>query len=124
MERCELTVGQGKHQVWDRFCSRPTALVLSVGLWQTERWEQNVADFKKMVGDAEKQAESSGRGPLKIAVLLPYPVRKIRSPVPASGVQEDPNVEPQYTGTTMKGMRGESTSNLRLQKQSAVHCDF
>ena len=26
VERCELTVGQGKHQVWDRFCSRPTAV--------------------------------------------------------------------------------------------------
>ena len=58
-----------------------------------------------MVGDVEKQAAAGGRAPLKIAVLLPYPVRKIRTPVPSSGVQEYPGVEPQYTSTTMRGMR-------------------
>ena len=58
-----------------------------------------------MVGDVEKQAAAGGRAPLKIAVLLPYPVRKIRTPVSSSGVQEDPGVESQYTSTTMRGMR-------------------
>jgi hypothetical protein len=92
---CQVGVGQGRHQTWERFCARPTDLVLSVGLWQTESWQSNVADFTEMVRAEEAKAQAAGRPPLKIAVLLPYPVRHIRSAVPASGLQEDPNVEKQ-----------------------------
>jgi hypothetical protein len=94
-ELCRVGVGQGRHQTWERFCARPSALVLSVGLWQTESWQSNVADFTAMIRAEEAKAQAAGRPPLKIIVLLPFPVRHIRSDIPASGLQEDPNVEEQ-----------------------------
>eukprot|EP01043_Picozoa_sp_COSAG02_P046010 COSAG02_NODE_4265_length_5572_cov_3.251416_8_plen_468_part_00 len=94
-ELCRVGVGQGRHQTWDRFCARPSALVLSVGLWQTESWQSNVGDFSAMIRAEEAKAQAAGRPPLKIIVLLPFPVRRIRSDIPSSGLQEDSNVEKQ-----------------------------
>lgn len=92
---CQVGIGPERHQTWDRFCARPSALILSVGLWQTEAWERNVADFSTMVRAEETKAHAAGWPALKIVALLPFPVRRIRSDVPASGLQEDPNVENQ-----------------------------
>lgn len=94
-ELCRVGVGQGRHQTWDRFCARPSVLVLSVGLWQTESWQSNVADFSAMIRAEEAKAQAAGRPPLKIIALLPFPVRHIRSDIPSSGLQEDSNVEEQ-----------------------------
>ena len=63
--------------------------------WQTEAWERNVADFSNMIRAEETKAQVAGRPPLKIVALLPFPVRHIRSDIPLSGLQEDPNVEKQ-----------------------------
>eukprot|EP01045_Picozoa_sp_COSAG04_P003968 COSAG04_NODE_168_length_21684_cov_19.787121_7_plen_359_part_00 len=42
---CSVGIGSGKHEQWQRFCEPPTTIVLHVGLWMTESWEENVADF-------------------------------------------------------------------------------
>ena len=38
-------------------------------------------------------------------LLLPLPVRQIRSPVPASGLQDDPTVEPEFRPEILRGIR-------------------
>jgi len=42
---------------------------------------------------------------LRVLLLLPLPVRQIRSPVPASGLQDDPTVEPEFRPEILRGIR-------------------
>jgi|EP01047_Picozoa_sp_COSAG01_P018789 hypothetical protein len=92
-------------QQWTRFCQAPTVVVLNFGLWQTEEWKANAHDLDTAM--EVLQPSPTDLTPLKVLAILPWPVRRVKSRVPASGKQEDPEVEPEYNPDIIRRMGDE-----------------
>jgi hypothetical protein len=85
---------------WERYCNPPSTVVINFGIWQTMEWEQNADALEQIM----ERMDSDNTG-IKFIAVLPWPLRKVGSAVPASGIQEDPNVESHYKPEILLGMR-------------------